>query len=165
MAGALELMGQGVMYRTNHTPAAAIGMLLADSVVEFGGGIALGEVYTRYSELPGWKGKLAKYSPEIAGGVGKMLEGALTLWLGPGILSGLAGAVGSVGLAASGLTVGIDHAQKSMGIACVKVAAGTDVKKLKKGDAVSGTHVGALPQAQAGHGLAWSHIQDLQNSH
>jgi hypothetical protein len=143
-----------------------MGIMLADTAVGFGGSWALGEVYGRYGDAPGAKGWLAKHSPELLGGTGKVVEGLLTLFVGPGLASGLAGSLGQVGVNAIGLELGLSRARKARNIVVVQVPAGTDVKKLKKGDKVlEATAVGELPAAAAGHGLAWDHIQDLAASH
>lgn len=161
MPSALELMGQGMITRANYAPAAAMGIVVADSVAGFGASIGIAEVYARYHDK--WYGK---WAPEITAGVGKLLEGILTLFVGPGWLSGLSGAVGQAGLNLIGAEIGLNHARKAMGIAVVKVPAGTDVKALKSGSAVpASTAVGAIPQAAAGRGLAWDHIQDLASGH
>ena len=167
MASATDLMLQGVQFRTNATPASAIGMMLADTGLGFGGSVALGEIYGRYGHLDGWKGTLAKHSPEILGGVGKIAEGLLTVFVGPGWASGLAGALGQAGVNAVGLELGLNHARKAAGIALVKVPAGTDLSTLKSGAALpaGSTALGALPAAEAGHGLAWDHIQELASMH
>lgn len=168
MASALALVGDGIWNRqlAPVTPASALGIMLADTAVGFGGSVALGEVYARYGEGNKWYNKVARWAPEILGGVGKLIEGLLLAFVGPGFASGIAGSLGQVGVNAVGLNLGLDHARKAMGIVCVKVPAGTDARKIKRGDAVpAGTAVGALPQAEAGHGLAWDHIQDLAQSH
>jgi hypothetical protein len=162
MASAFEQMGQGIMNRTNFSPAMSLGMMLADTAVGFGGSVALGEVYGRYAE----KSKFAKYSPEILGGVGKMAEALLLLFVGPGFSSGVAGSLGQVGVNAIGLELGLNHARKSLGVVCAKVPAGTDLSKLKSGAALpaGSIAVGALPAADAGRGLSWDHIQELAHS-
>ena len=64
------------------------------------------------------------------------------------------------------MEMGLNQARQAMGIAVVKVPAGTDVKKLKSGDAVpASTLLGALGTAPAGRGLAWDHISELAASH
>ena len=161
MASALDLVAEGVFHRSNLTPASALGIMLADTAVGFGGSVALGEVYARYGDK-----KWGKRAPEILAGVGKVAEAALTLFVGPGLASGLAGSLGQVGVNAIGLELGLNHARRDLGIAVVKVPAGTDVKKLKRGDKVpESTAVGALPQAQAGRGLAWDQIETLASMH
>lgn len=160
MASPLALMGYGVMERSNATPASAFGMMLADGAVSFLGGVGLGEVYGRYSDLPGWKGKLAKYSPELTGGVGKVAEAVAMLFLGPGMTSGVMGALGNMGLGVSGTLIGLDHVRKVKGVEVVQVPAGTAKGKLKQSPAA--TAVGGVP---GGRGLAWEHIKELQNSH
>jgi len=161
MASAIEMMGEGILRRSNYTPAAAVGMMLADTGVGFGASVALGEVYVRYHDKP-W----GKWLPEIVGGAGKLLELVATLFLGPGFTSGVLGSVGQTGVNAIGMELGMNHARKALGIVVVKVPTGTDVKKLKSGDAVpASTAVGALGEARPGRGLAWDHISDLAASH
>lgn len=162
MASALSLLGQGAMWKAGKVnKTVALGTMMASTAVGFGGSVALGEIYARYSDK--WYGK---YAPEMLGGTGKVLEAILTATIGSGLASGVVGALGQVGINAIGLELGLNHARKAMGIACVKVPAGTDVKKLKKGDKVpESIAVGMLPGAAAGHGLGWDHIQDLASSH
>jgi hypothetical protein len=162
MASALDLMGRGVMNRSNHHPASAIGMMLADTSIGFGASYGLTQVYARYGET----NKAAKHVFEIAGGVGKLVEGLLTVFVGPGWASGLFGALGQAGLNGLAMDLAFTQVRKEKGIALVKVPAGTDVKKLKSGDAVpASTYVGALPPADPGRGLAWDHIQELASMH
>lgn len=161
MASAIEMVGEGILRRSNLTPVAAVGMMVADTAVGFGASVALGEVYVRFHDKP-W----GKWLPEIVGGAGKLLELAATLVLGPGFTSGIAGAIGQSGVNAIGLELGMDHARKELGMAIVKVPSGTDVRKLKSGDSVpSSTAVGALPAARKGRGLAWDHVDELATSH
>jgi hypothetical protein len=161
MPSALELMGHGMMNRSNLTPASALGMMVADDVVTFGASVGLGEVYARYHDK--WYGK---YAPEMTAGVFGLIEGILTLFVGPGFASGIAGSASRVGIAALGMELGLNHARKDMGVAVVKVPAGTDVKSLKSGSAVpASTMLGGLGTAPAGRGLAWDHVQELAASH
>lgn len=167
MASGFDMVVQGALFRGPRVnPAIAFGTTLTTGAVGFGASAALGKVYGQYGEGDKWYNKLAKHSPEILGGVGKLIEGVLLWRLGHGLASGIAGTLGNVGLNAVGLELGLNSARKSLGIACVKVPAGTDVRKLKKGDSVpASTAIGALGSAGAGHGLAWDHIQDLASSH
>jgi hypothetical protein len=157
MSSALALVGKGMIHSgPDHRTPSIIGALIADNATAFGVGAGLGEVCVRYHDK--WYGK---HAPEILGGVGGVVGALLKAYVGDGFFANLFSTAGLVGSGAAGLDLGLEHARKDMGFVTVKVAAGTDVRKLKRGDKVSGESIGHLPAAADGRGLAWDHISDL----
>lgn len=150
----LQDMGTGAKTRQPTSTGAAVGMVVADSVIEFGGGWLLGEVYARYAD----KHQYVEHLPEIVGGVGKFTEALVAAFWGPGWISSIAGSVGSVGAVTAGLNIGLERGRKARGLVA-ELKPSTAAAKLPAGKKAQ---VGELPPADpSGHALPWDQIREM----
>lgn len=157
MASALALMGPGHRGFDLGNGINGVPGLLAESGVEFGASFAMGHVYHRYRHT-----KVGKNIFPIAAGVGKLGAAVVSCMLGghANMASGLLNAVGSAGVSALGLEMGLVHARNLDGKQAVILPKSAALPK--DGDRVA---IGALPPAGPGRSLTWDQIEELAAMH
>lgn len=149
-------MGQSLLSFGSHHETSVGGVVL-DTGIEFGTGVVLGEIYSRYPDKP-W----AQSAPYAVGGVGKLGAVACTLLGGPEWASAILNRLGGVGVAFTGLHLGLWHGRKASGVKTITVPASTDTSKITGSRPVA---LGELPPAQPGRGMNWDLVQEMATMH